>query len=227
MKTTKWGNNGWCCLQVMVQLYPEQPTIIDKRNYQAMFTHMANMLPCIHCRRSYRIYILELPIAKFLNDRDSLKYWLYLLHNKVNDKLRSQGYCKFANPKFEDIYENYEKSAKNPNCYWDFLYSIMFNYPLHPSPQDIKNYQLFLYYLTKVFPSSMFAPLYKHYYDNQTPNIKNVLSCRDNLVSWFYNFDYLCKHVSYSQQPNFKSICDKYEEFRASCGSKPSNSCRK
>ena len=122
MQTTKWGPDAWCLFGSIVANYPCNPSESDKRLYQCFFCHLGNILPCIYCRLSYREYIEELPIQDWLSNCKKLRYFLYLFHNKVNGKLRSQGYLKTPNPLFSKIEKEYNKPIVYNNCGWDFLY---------------------------------------------------------------------------------------------------------
>jgi len=88
MQTVKWGPGLWVGLHCMTYNYPENPTLDDKNHYKNFFDSLKYMLPCIYCRESYKIYLKYLPIDEFLNDRYGVTYWLYSLHNLVNQKLQ-------------------------------------------------------------------------------------------------------------------------------------------
>jgi len=81
---------------------------MDAANYKIFYEHMANMLPCKYCRESYRRFLKKLPIDLFLDCRESLTVWIYLLHNLVNDKLRSQGYPIEDDPPIQEVHRKYE-----------------------------------------------------------------------------------------------------------------------
>jgi hypothetical protein len=55
-----------------------------------MLTSLKDTLPCIYCRRSYAVFLKELPIENHLRSRQSMMKWLYLIHDKVNQKLIAQ-----------------------------------------------------------------------------------------------------------------------------------------
>ena len=98
-----------------------------KKVYKDFFVNMKDIIPCIHCRKSYKVFIKELPITPFLNSRKDLMYWLYLIKDKVNKKLIKQykeGKHKYKtkpSPPFEKICKYYEKfradcSPKSVSC---------------------------------------------------------------------------------------------------------------
>ncbi len=87
MQTIKWGGGLWVGLHCMTYNYPLEPTQSDKDNYKNFFESLKHMLPCIYCRQSYTTYLKYLPIDDYLDDRYGITYWLFSLHNLVNQKL--------------------------------------------------------------------------------------------------------------------------------------------
>jgi len=90
MNVNNWGPGGWIFLHSMAANYPNNPTDFDKQRYSQFFNSVGNMLPCRYCRESYKTYMKYLPIESFLNDREGVHYWLYRLHNLINDKIFKQ-----------------------------------------------------------------------------------------------------------------------------------------
>lgn len=232
MQTIKWGPPGWRLLNSIASKYPNRPNSSDKKLYKCFYCHIGNVLPCIYCRQSYRQYIGEIPIKDWLNNRREMLYRLYLVHNKVNDKLRNQGYLQSEDPQFREIYEKYEREAVYDDCGWDFLYSIIFNYPLNPTEIDKYNYRLFLNQLSQILPYEPVRQKFAYYYQKQPVDV--YLETRNQLICWFYSLhsqivkDLIkSRHLTSDQKmPPYKQIRDKYESFRASCKSNGSNSCR-
>lgn len=111
MMTKVWGPPGWLFLHCITFGYPN--TIDEFNNehfqkrteYKKFFEYLGKVLPCKYCRESYDKYFKELPIDNFLNNRRDLIMWLYMIHNKVNNKL---GVPPCEIPKFEDFYKKYE-----------------------------------------------------------------------------------------------------------------------
>jgi hypothetical protein len=231
MQTTKWGPSGWCLLHAIANNYPEHPTLgsvtvptpNDKKNYSDFFTHIGLILPCKYCRESYQDFIRIIPIDSWLVDRQSLSFWLYLIHNLVNDKLRKQGYLQTQNPPFAQVRSHHGLPLQTLDCGWDFIYAIVFNYPeLTPTTDDMANYAIFFDLLTAVLPASLQHNFIE--YMKTTP-LSEHLGCRDNLTSWtwgLHEYMYDSKSV-----PEYSKICQKYEGFRAGCTlNQKANSCR-
>ena len=112
MDTRFWGPDGWKLLHSIVENYPDYPSINEKKIYSIFFNSIKHVLPCIYCRRSLNDYMNELPIEKYINSKINLCYWLYLIHNKVNDKL---GVPPCDIPSFSQVekkYESYRAACK-------------------------------------------------------------------------------------------------------------------
>lgn len=89
--TKIWGFFGWPFLHCITFGYPlKDPTQEQKNSYRTFFTEIGHVLPCRYCRESYQEFISEgdtkLTEDVFKN-RDSLTYWFYLIHERVNNKL--------------------------------------------------------------------------------------------------------------------------------------------
>jgi len=103
MQVNHWGPGGWTFLHSMTFNYPLEPVDYDKKRYTDYFKLTGEMLPCKYCRESYKIYIKYVPIEPFLDSREGICYWLYVIHNLVNDKIFK------TKPTFKEIIIKYEK----------------------------------------------------------------------------------------------------------------------
>lgn len=97
LATVKWGPHAWIFLFASIHgAYPvklnnkNKEHLEIKKHFKQLFTNLQYTMPCIFCRNSYKIFFKELPIDKFLTGRIELMYWLYLLRDKVNQKLIEQ-----------------------------------------------------------------------------------------------------------------------------------------
>lgn len=109
MDTKQWGPGLWKAMHAMTFNYPERPTLMDQVHMKLFFEHLVHLLPCPYCQESYRQFLTELPIDDWLGSRARLTQWLYQIHNKVNDRLRSQGQSVPPNPAFEEVAARYEQ----------------------------------------------------------------------------------------------------------------------
>lgn len=109
MITKIWGPPGWLFLHSVTFGYPDEITTENSyrvKHYQDFFNNLGYVLPCKYCRDSYNEYLDKLPVEYFLKSRKDLSRWLYLIHNKVNDKL---GVPDCDIPTFEEVEEKYEQ----------------------------------------------------------------------------------------------------------------------
>jgi hypothetical protein len=100
MQVNKWGPSGWTFLHTITFNYPENPTNEDKLHYSHFFNLLGVILPCKYCQASFTIYAKYIPIDDFLNDREGIIYWLFVIHNLINAKLGA---------KFEFLFNVYYK----------------------------------------------------------------------------------------------------------------------
>ncbi len=180
MNTTFWGPSGWKFLHTLTFIYPENPSNTDKIKMRNFMTIISAILPCKYCRLSFSKYCKSLPIDGFLDSRENVIEWLYKMHNKVNKKLRAQGFCHYDNPTieyvktlYEPIQNNIMKIMKckisNPenniqnainyicNLGYDFLGSIVFNYQgyysnCHTSDEKVKIISVYNEFFNSIIP---------------------------------------------------------------------------
>ena len=103
MDTRFWGPDGWLLLHSITYFLPDILKKKDKENICNFFELTSNILPCKYCRLSMKKFMKQSPIKNNCHSRDEVVKWLFKLHNKVNNKLRRQGYCITNNPKFNSI----------------------------------------------------------------------------------------------------------------------------
>ena len=101
MQVNEWGPPGWKFLHTITFNY--KPTEDNKKKYKQFFDTLESVLPCPYCCTSFSIYSKALPINDYLDSSVGLTYWLYVIHNLVNQKV-----CKPIIP-FREIVIEYEK----------------------------------------------------------------------------------------------------------------------
>lgn len=97
LKTKVWGPPAWDFLfSSIMGAYPfkinegNKEHLEIKKYFKCTLRGLRYTLPCIYCRESYKKFWKELPIEKYLKGRVELMYWLYLMKDKVNNKLMEQ-----------------------------------------------------------------------------------------------------------------------------------------
>lgn len=98
-----WGPYFWFTLHTVSLGYPNNPTYINKRNYNDFFLSLQNVLPCKLCQQHYREHLYQYPIASHLDNKDALVKWCFNLHNKVNISLNKPEFT------YEEFIEKYRK----------------------------------------------------------------------------------------------------------------------
>lgn len=95
--TGEWGPSAWHFLFCSIMgSYPYKINKNDKehnrisKTFKCMFSSLKYTLPCCVCTESYNRFWKELPIDDYLGGRISLMYWLYLIKDRVNNKLMFQ-----------------------------------------------------------------------------------------------------------------------------------------
>lgn len=126
--TSTWGSPGWFFLHSVTAGYPVDPDEFDSRNgnpvgqtrreYKTFFTTAGSVLPCKFCRDSYKAFIRDLPIDRYIHSRASLFEWLFKIHNKVNEKLgvRQETDLESVVDKYESFRAQCPKSKVSTGC---------------------------------------------------------------------------------------------------------------
>lgn len=112
MQANEWGPAGWKFLHMISFNYPNDPTESDKINYKNLYENLQYTLPCSLCRSSYSKIFKYICIDYYLDSKDGLTFWLFIVHNLVNLKLNKE--MAF----FEDIvikYENFRARCGSMN----------------------------------------------------------------------------------------------------------------
>ena len=209
MNTTFWGPSGWEFLHTLTFIYPEKPSYNDKVKMQQFMNSINYILPCKYCRISFTKYSQTLPINVYLDSKEKMVEWLYKIHNKVNKKLRKQGFCKYDNPelsavkaKYKSILEHITSLCKKNNnkidiiqdsityiCNLgrDFLGSIVFNYQgyfsnCHSGDEKVKIVSIYNTFFNSIIPliSSYVEKIYR---ENHIGNSNSKSNSNSNSIS--------------------------------------------
>ncbi len=106
MKTRFWGPHAWAFLfSAVAGAYPIHMDYNNKehvktmRKFHAMMKSLEYTLPCFWCRHSFSTYLKELPLEDYSASRRDMMKWVYILHDKVNNKLIQQEKERFRKEK--------------------------------------------------------------------------------------------------------------------------------
>ncbi len=122
LSTKEWGPACWKTLFMFAMGYPVKIDNTDSEHllilhfFKHTFVGLGYTMPCIFCRQSFKQFIKELPIEPFLVGRIELMYWLYLMKDKVNNKLRKQEMKCFL----EEKQKLYDKFTKNKLTHYQY-----------------------------------------------------------------------------------------------------------
>jgi len=100
---------------------------------------------------------------------------------------------------------------------WHTLHTISFNYPVHPSIQDKKNYRNFILQLKYILPCGKCRDnLRKNF--KQLPLKMNDMRTRETFSKYIYNLHELInKMLNKNSGLTYFDVRDRYENFRARC----------
>ena len=233
MDTRFWGPDGWKLLHSITVNYPDCPSKHCKQQYKKFFMTLPYVLPCKYCRESLDKYYNELPIDGFLSNKKTLFNWSYQIHNKVNRKLKLQGFNSKKNPtmlKMFSFYKHYLNEINLSNCInmpgWDFMYSLTFNYCTNvnkfKSKYRANQYKTFYRSLAYVLPFKIIKPLYKK--KLQITDFSKVFLTRNKFKRWLYSLEYFIKKNIKTSCLSYSKCCKRIEGYRAGCGTK---TCRR
>lgn len=204
MDTRFWGPDGWLLLHSITYFLPNTLKQNDKQNICDFFEITSKILPCKYCRLSMQKFMKQLPIKKNCNSRDNMVKWIYKLHNKVNNKLRKQGYCITDNPKFniinnkfldikKQIEENKRFKLNNNNQICNSNSSYKKNKKVIKTKKVQKGYKNFTIKCNK-------------YYD-----INDLMICNNYIGSIIFNYPNYIN--SCSNDLHYKEIVSRYENY--------------
>jgi hypothetical protein len=100
-----WGPPLWVYLHTLALNTPDKVPVEKQRSLERFFRSLGKTLPCSYCRDSYKVFYEKMPVTAFLNTRLGLSYWVYRLHDLVNQKIR-----KGPSPPFYKVLKKYEKA---------------------------------------------------------------------------------------------------------------------
>lgn len=105
------GPAGWVFLHSAAASY--EPSMAN--GFKMLINGFVITFPCERCRGNLVKHLKELPLDKYLGNRDELFLWTYLMHDKVN-KLKHVVYSGGqSSPPFEEIKKYYFESL-NLHC---------------------------------------------------------------------------------------------------------------
>jgi hypothetical protein len=96
-----WGKHIWTSIHLIALGFPDNPTSSERKQYEAFFIEIGNVLPCPKCRVNYKEHLIELPINFYLQDNKTLFAWTVAVHNIVNRQNNKREWT------FDEAYQYY------------------------------------------------------------------------------------------------------------------------
>lgn len=173
MDTRFWGPSGWQLFHLIAFTSPHPREVLDD---------MKNVLPCKFCRASTSEFVNAHPPTK------PYGRWLFDIHNKVNNKLRTQCAEDPAvvnpgpDPEFADIKKHYETMKATAVPGRDFLMAIAFNFPPKPEERDMSTQREFLHHLADAYPFESMRIKFQAYIKAHEPDLQSQKA----YTKWMY-----------------------------------------
>lgn len=100
------GPAGWVVIHSAAATYDPKTM---RQGFINLIDGFVNTFPCPRCRDNLRKHLRELPLQNYLDNRDELFMWTYLMHDKVN-KLKHE-----KSPPLQEVKKLYFESL-NIDC---------------------------------------------------------------------------------------------------------------
>jgi hypothetical protein len=248
MDTRYWGPSGWKLLHTITFSYEEKL----KNQYHDFFYVIAFLLPCKFCRKSYSEYISNDPIDT--SSKEHLTKWLWRIHNKVNEKLRSQGLCNHEDPPFSQVKKMYEEKLSR-GCSkvhfegWEFLFSIVEAHPTSKLSRGSKPFDIpentivntpLLRNMYNVMESEERLTIFKQFWDlvpkvlpfpewRKLWNDNGSWETRAESLKNLYSIRCTLENaLELQNKTQFSNLCKELRSYKSGCNkSKRSKTCRK
>ena len=98
-----WGPKLWFISHAVAFNYPDNPTEEDKANHKTWFDLYKTMIMCEVCKEHYIEHTSKNPIDGFLDSKNDLIKWVWILHNAVNESIGKNAWS------YDQMYEHYSK----------------------------------------------------------------------------------------------------------------------
>ena len=247
MDTRFWGPSGWRLLHLLTFQY--NPTT-QKYAMRRFLETLPYILPCKFCRASLTDYYAELPFVPALESQDALCRWLYAIHSKVNQKLKSQGLTTTPDPTFASVERYYRTwihdGASPATVGWDFLFAVAYNHPKEaarqsspmpecpPRAKTCKSIRVRNKWNT--LPLRPRLHWYRRFWDSLPavlgPDWRNAcdkvdcrIACRKSTLAWLWRMR--CALDTTFHDP-YRAVCQRIAMYSSGCGkARKGVTCRK
>lgn len=217
MDTRFWGPSGWQLFHLVS--FQKSEHVDDVLNF------MKEILPCRFCRESTTQFVKDHPL------RGDPAKWLYEIHNMVNNKLRTQAATDPSvidpgqDPSFEEVQKRYTDMKPKAVPGRDFLFSVAFNYPDKPEPEDMCRQRTFIGYLARVYPFESLRKTFNWYMERHELNVNSRLG----YMRWMYGLLKALSRKAKADIPTFQGYAHHVAYYKSGCNKKTyhGKTCRK
>jgi hypothetical protein len=246
MDTRYWGPPGWRMLHYIAA----GPNAAKNRTFWLTLPYV---LPCKFCRASLSEYYEKHPVP---TDTKKFPEWLWIIHNCVNGKLRSQGQNVDPDPPFEAVQERYTEllalgCTKTEFYGWEFLFCIADNHPdvapsvpmpdvPTPKPKGLaernrynlltsqeRKTQLKRFWTT--LPDVLPFQEWVISWRKHAGPLKNAVATRASAKAWLWKIRCgMERDLQFSKTCSFHGLCKKLRTYRSGCStSRNARTCRR
>lgn len=146
------------------------------------------------------------------SNRKTTKYTSKDANKKISKKVTNKVY---TNDDFNSG-DGMLTSVWGPSM-WHYLHTMSFNYPVHPSNKDKKNYRNFVLNLKNVLPCKYCRINLKNNF-KQKPLTMEKMKNRESFSRYIYELHELVnKMLGKKSGLTYKEVRERYEHFRARC----------
>lgn len=133
MSTFVWGPSLWRVLHTVAFVDPARLRA-HKSEVMNFLGSLGEVLPCIHCRRSYVSFMENMPDLGAVIDRGDLFKYMFELHSKVNRKLDA------PSPEYAQVVKRFSVRPQQwcPDDLWDIIALFGLNY----APDKVRPYRV-------------------------------------------------------------------------------------
>jgi hypothetical protein len=216
MDTRFWGPSGWELFHLIAFRSPHPDDVLNL---------MKDVLPCKFCRASTTDYVHDHPL------RGNPGKWLYEIHNRVNNKLRTQ--CSDdptvvnpgPDPAFEAVKAKYMAMKPNKVPGRDFLMSVAYVYPDTPEQTDMALQRTFMHALAKAYPFEELRTVFAEYVKAREP----ALESQRVYTKWMYGLLKALSSKTGSRIPTYRGYSHHVAYYKSGCSKKSyhGKTCRK
>lgn len=87
MSPSVWGPIVWTTMHIVSLGYSHSPNAEEKQAAIDFYQSLVHMIPCPICREHYKMFLAKYPVKDAVGNRNDLIYWVFMIHNKVNEQL--------------------------------------------------------------------------------------------------------------------------------------------